>query len=269
MQHTSGYINVGNERLHYLKTGSGKELLLAFPGYGHEGASMLAFAPHLSNKYTCLFIDHPHHGRSHWQPSTVFTRAMLKSLCLDLMKEYNADKLSLLGFSMGGRVCLTIIEELGAQVDKATLIASDGLAPNKYYFFFTRTAIGRAMFNKMLNNPKPCAKIVGRLKEYKWISEWQHKFVSHYIGNEAVRKQLSMVWPAMSGLMPNRRKVVAQIEQYNIRITLFMGKYDKVIPAALGERFAKGTTKVKLHILDKGHNIIGADTAKQIAQTLL
>lgn len=269
MHHTSGYIKAGNEQLHYLKAGNGNKLLLAFPGYGHEGASMLEFVPHLAQQYTCLFIDHPHHGQSTWQPETTFTRSMLRDMCLDLMIEYKVDKLSLLGFSMGGRVCLTIIEELGDHVDKATLIASDGLAPNKYYFFFTRTALGRKMFSKMLNNPAPYAKVVTRLKDYKWISEWQHKFVSHYIGNEPVRKQLSLVWPAMSGLMPDQRKVLATIEQYNIQVTLFMGKYDKVIPAALGEKFAAGSTKVKLHILDKGHNIIDPDTAAQIAQTLL
>ncbi len=269
MHHTSGYIKAGNEQVHYLKTGSGSHLLLAFPGYGHEGNSMLPFAPYLAAHYTCIFIDHPHHGGSLWQQGAVFSRQMLKEMCLALMAQHHVKKISLLGFSMGGRVCLTIIEEMGELIDKVTLIASDGLSPNKYYFFFTRTAIGRTMFRRMLNDPAPYARVVTTLKDFKLISEWQHKFVSHYIGNEAVRKQLSLVWPAMSGLMPHQRKVLATIVRYNIQVTLFMGKYDKVIPAALGKKFASGATNLHLHILDKGHNIIGPDTAEQIAQTLL
>lgn len=265
----AGYITTGSEKLHYLKTGSGKKLLLAFPGYGHNGDSMLPFVPYLKDQYTCLLIDHPHHGLSKWQPQSALTRPMLREMCLALMKEYSVNKISLLGYSMGGRVCLTIIEELGQHVDKATLIASDGLARNKYYFFFTRTALGRTLFSRMLHNPQPYAWVVNWLKNHKWISEWQHKFVSYYISDEAIRRKLSLVWPAMSKLMPDKRKVLAAIEHNHIPVHLFMGRYDKVIPAVLGERFAAGAANVHLHILDKGHQIIGNDTAAPIAQTLL
>lgn len=269
MHQSSAYIAAGNHKIHYLRVGTGSQLLLAFPGYGHPGSSMLPIVQYLGSRYTCILIDHPHHGGSQWPQKAVFTRAMLRSMCIELMKEYNVNSLSLLGYSMGGRVSLTIIDELGAQVDRATLIASDGLARNKYYTFFTRTALGRWLFSNMLHKPQPYEKVISWLKNKKWITEWQHKFVSYYIGDEPTRTRLSRVWPAMSHLMPSKRKVQQAIEQHNIPVHLFMGRYDKVIPAALGERFAAGTTHVHLHLLDKGHQIIGPDTAQQIAQTLL
>ncbi len=269
MHHTSGYIKVGKEQLHYLKAGSGKKLLLGFPGYGHDGSSLLFFEPFLKQEYTCIFIDLPHHGLSQWSPGVTFTRQNLKSMCLELMREYNVNEINLLGYSMGGRVCQTIIEELPLSVSKMTLIAPDGLAPNKYYFFFTRVPLGSWLFQSMLARPEPYIKVLSWLKNNKWISEWQHKFVSHYISTEAIRKQLSLVWPTMSKLMPSRKKVRNIIENKQIPVHLFMGKYDKVIPAALGKKFAKDAKSVQLHILDKGHHIIGADTASLIAQTLL
>lgn len=269
MKPESCYISVGNLRLHYLKVGKGKKLLLGFPGYGHDAHSLLLIAPYLQDEYTCLFFDLPHHGQSTWPQLQPFTKHMLKEVTESILKEHNATTASLLGYSMGGRVCLNIIELLPGSVDKVTLVASDGLAPNGYYIFFTRTLIGKALFKNMLSSPHRYMKIVDWLKDRKWITEWQYKFVQYYTGDEANRKKLGLIWPAMRQLIPDLSMVKKNITGYGIHINLVMGKFDKVIPARLGERFARKTTGVTITILNKGHRVITQDTAQIIAQTLI
>ena len=269
MEHESCYIGVGNLRMHYLKTGKGRRLLLGFPGYGHSAHSLLDVAHQLTEEYTCLLIDLPHHGQSNWPAGSTCTQHMLGAITRQLLGEHGTDKASLLGYSMGGRVCLNIVELMPEKVDKVTLVASDGLAPNGYYIFFTRTIIGAALFRNTLSNPGRYMKIVEWLKARKWITEWQYKFVQYYTGDEANRKKLGLIWPAMRKLIPDLSKVKTNIRKYNIHINLVMGKFDKVIPAALGHRFARNTAQVTVTTLNKGHRVITPETAKEIAQTLI
>jgi pimeloyl-ACP methyl ester carboxylesterase len=268
MKPESCYISVGNLRLHYLKTGGGRRLLIGFHGYGHDANSLLLLAPYLQEEYTCLFIDLPYHGLS-TSPIQTFTKHMLKKITEQLLTEHNASTISLLGYSMGGRVCLNIIELMPDKVDKVTLIASDGLAPNGYYIFFTRTIIGKALFTNMLNKPGRYMKIVDWLNKNKWITDWQYKFVQYYTGDENNRKKLGLIWPAMRQLLPDLSVVKKNIAKYDIHINLVMGKFDKVIPARLADRFAGRMIGVTITTLNKGHRVITPDTAETIAQTLI
>lgn len=269
MQYTSHHIAVGKEQIHYLEVGHGPQLLVGFPGYGHNAHSLLPLAQYLDTTYTCVLADMPHHGNSRWTPGVVFTKAMLVQLITSLLDQYKCPKISLLGYSMGGRVCLTIIEELPQYVERATLIASDGLVNNKYYTFVTGTVLGKRLFAHLLTHPAPYHKMILLLKRARLISPWQYKFISYYTGDPMIRKKLSLIWPAMSALIPSAPAVHKAIRQYNIQVHLFMGKFDKVIPASHGRQFAAGNTNIHLHILEKGHSIIGYDTAREIAGTLL
>ena len=269
MSESSHYIQAGSQQLHYLSTGSGKQLLLAFHGYGHDAESLLLFAPYLADKYTTLFIDLPHHGKSEWPDNDVFSRKALLSVTRDLMKACGVEKVSLMGYSMGGRVCCTLIEDMPDCIDKVVLMASDGLSLNPHYYFFTQTALGKMMFTSMLKGPELYFNFVSRMKKMGWINESQYKFVVHYLGDEPARLKLGQIWPCMSELMPDRKKVKAAIDNRNIKVDLFMGRYDRVMPPALAENFKSGLESVQLHILEKGHRVFGPDNAEMIAQTLL
>ena len=51
---------------------------------------------------------------------------------------FAVDKVALAGYSMGGRVCLTITELLPELIDRVLLIASDGLVFNPLYFLLQK-----------------------------------------------------------------------------------------------------------------------------------
>src|ERR1035437_6177764 len=132
MNNESRYISAGKEQLHYLKMGSGKRLLLAFHGYSNDAELYRPLQEYLSKDYTILSFDLPHHGKSKWAEDIQFTKKDLMTMVETLKAEYHVDKVSLLGYSMGGRVCLTILEYMPASIDKVALIATDGLTVNFY-----------------------------------------------------------------------------------------------------------------------------------------
>lgn len=264
-----GYISVGEEKLHYLVWGSGKRLLLAFHGYGNDAAIFNPFVDYLNEAYTILSFDLPHHGNSKWTEGTPLTKKDLVALVDTLKEQYKVDKISLLGYSMGGRICLTIVECVPASIDKVVLIATDGMTVNFYYYFFTRTYFGRKLFRYMLEKPDSFLNIIDWLRKKNLVDASRHKFFMNYLRPEPSRKFLLQVWPGLRHLVPSPAKLKQAIRKHHIPVSIFMGTYDKIMPPSLAEKFKTGLDTAQLYILEKGHRVFDNENAQQIAERLL
>jgi pimeloyl-ACP methyl ester carboxylesterase len=269
MDEQSKYVSIGKEKLHYLQWGNGGRLLLAFHGYGDDASIFSPFLEHLTKDYTILSFDLPHHGNSKWTDNTKFSQKDLVELVNALSATYKVEKISLLGHSMGSRVCLAILEFMPAAIDKVALIAADGLSINLYYYFLTRTFIGKKLFKKMMEQPGFFFSVVNWLNKKNLVNASRHKFVMNFMHSETGRNLLLQVWPGMSDIIPSPTKLKRLIRQYNIPVSIFMGANDRITPPHLGKNFKSGLDTVQLHILEKGHRVFDHENAAQIAQSLL
>ncbi len=265
-----GYISTGEGQLHYLKYGNGPHLLLAFHGYGDDARSFRVMAPLLEKQYTLISINLPHHGGSQWPDNPVFGKEVLRTLVAGLLQQSSRDKLSLIGYSIGGRVCLSIIELMPDQIEKVVLIAPDGLKLNLLYYFATRTMAGRSLFRNFLTGGKKYNRLIDGLYNFSLIDPSRYKFVMRYLDNEDQRQLLLRVWPAMSMLLPDIRIVKAHIRRYRIPVDIFMGRYDHVIPLKLAQQFRKNMPDhVQVHVLEKGHVMFDTASVQKMAECLL
>jgi pimeloyl-ACP methyl ester carboxylesterase len=249
--------------------GEGKRLLLAFHGYGHEGSTLHIFTPWLQAAYTCYFIDLPHHGGSHWPEKAALQPAGLAKLAQYCMDKEQVTQFSLLGYSMGGRICLQLVELLPAQIDKVTLLATDGLETDLFYYLMVRNPLGKSFFKMLTERPERILQLLNWLHRKGWLAAQLHKIATYHLGNAASRDLLSRVWPAMAALIPNRKKVRNSIQQFKIPVAIFMGRYDKLMPPARAQRFAAGLPTVQVEVLEKGHRVFDAGNAGLIAASLL
>lgn len=264
----SGYISVGNRQLHYLQTGSGNKLLIAFHGYGNTAAIFSDLCEALSSSYTCVSIDLPHHGKSVWDDSGL-THEQTIVLIRDLMQRNGVSKVSLLGYSLGGRVCLKLAELLPESIDKIVLIASDGLRFNSFYYFLTRTISGKILFKSFLNNPQKYSIVIKAARKLGMVNELKYSFAMRYIHAAEDRAFLLKVWPCMSLLIPDMDILKQNVQKHRIGVGLFMGRYDNIIPVTMGESFKSYIPSCELVVVDKGHKVIDADTIPLIAKFIL
>lgn len=255
-------------QLHYLQMGRGKQLLLAFHGYNNDAGLFRPFEKEIGARYTIISVDLPHHGKSNWGKEELSVQ-MLQELINHLKRKYLAEKISLLGYSMGGRACLKIVECCSEDIDKVVLMASDGLRFNFFYYFLTRIAAGKRLFKSFIEKPGKYLPLVERLKKWKWIDESRYKFAMQYLHTDEKRQFLHNVWPSMSALIPLTRKVKANIRKKNIALYIYMGKYDRIIPPKLAADFCKGLPNAKLTILEKGHRLTDEECVAEIAKCLL
>jgi len=269
MAPTSCFLSVAGEQLHYYSWGSGKKLLLAFHGYGNSAGIFEPFVEPLCHEFTILSFDLPHHGLSRWQGAAPLPVAAFVEGIQALMAEHGVQQASLMGYSMGGRVCMSLLVQAPALADKLLLLAPDGLTAGGMYRFLTRTVAGRWVFRSLIERPAGYIGVLKLLRRWKLIKPSLYEFAMFYIEDRNMRLTLAKRWPSVSAFLPRRAQVRATIRKYNTPVFIFMGRHDKIIPPQLAFRFQKGLKTVHVQVLERGHRIFDLSNAALIAQSLL
>lgn len=268
MGYQSGFVQAGDFKLHYLKIGTGPKLLIGFHGYGRDASIFLPFERYLKNDYTFYSIDLPHHGRSACDNITM-EKSDLVMLVENLLAEMQVEKAALLGYSIGGRAVLSIVELMPEQIDRVLLMASDGLRFNPLYFFLTSTYIGSRLFTHFLTRPQKYFPFINWLRDRKIIDTHKHSFAMWYLQADTTRAFLLKAWPCLKKIVPRPRVVRAAIAAHSLPVHIFMGAYDKVIPPKLAHGFKRNLKTVHLYILNKGHRVMDSDSLPEISACLL
>lgn len=267
MQIQPGFINYLDNQVHVLKMGSGPKLLIAFHGFGNDAWIFKPVAEAFADTYTVVSVDLPGHGKTTWN-KTYFEKQDVMAIIQGIKIEAGVEQVSLMGFSLGARVCLSVIELQPDWIDQLFLLAPDGLKKNFWYHAATRNVIGKLLFKRILQNPDAWLQYVDKLRQWQVIDASRFKFAKAYLRDEKVRHQLGYVWPVTSKLMVSTLLAKWHIRKYKIATHLYMGKHDRIFPPRQGEKFIKGLKTAKLHILDEGHNIINERLVKELKEVI-
>ena len=106
------YVLFRRSRFHYSRWGEGNRVLFAFHGYGESAASFRFLAAALARDFTVIAIDMPFHGETEWNEGHLFAPGDLLGLLSEIAAGLpgGGEEWSLLGYSMGGRVALQLVE---------------------------------------------------------------------------------------------------------------------------------------------------------------
>jgi len=264
--YTSGTVQAGNCTLHYLKRGTGPRLAIALHGFGND-ATILGFLHH--EAYTVICMDLPHHGDSELDETAVLDKATMLQIVHQLMAAQGVQQVALAGYSMGGRVALTILEQDPGIVERLVLIAPDGLRFNYFYYFLTRTVTGRFLFRDFVRRGPWYLKCFTWIDRLRLISKSKYKFATQQIQSDEARTFLRKAWQATNQLIPDLDKVSELIRIYHIPVHLLMGAYDKIIPLKHAAAFRKNMPGVVVHSFQRGHGLTEDASVQQMAAQCL
>ena len=89
------------------------------------------------------------------------------------------------------------------------------------------------------------------------IHEKLSDFLHNSLNTREKRQQVWDVWMCFRDIVPNIPNVQSIINQHDISIHLYFGKYDRIIPPEIGESFVKGLkNKSGLHVVEMGHVMV-------------
>ncbi len=267
----SAFLQFRSSRIHYLYGGHGGKLLFYFHGYGESGRSIQVLEPFLQKQYSIVAIDLPFHGKTQWNEGLEFTVSDLGEIMDEIrLKHFSAvSSLTLAGYSMGGRVVLSLLQEKFALTDKVLLMAPDGLTVNVWYWLATQAGAGRRLFYLTMQKPGWFFSILKTGRRLGLVNQSIYKFVHYYIDDERVRKELYDRWVCMRRFRPDISVIRSVIKEHSIPVRLLYGRHDRIITPGKGRKFCKGLGDLcQLEIVNTGHQVVHPKNAEVICKML-
>lgn len=149
--------NVNGIKINYEQKGQG-DIIVLLHGWGSNIKLFANLIDLLSVKYTVVAMDMPGFGESEEPPSAWCVEDYAKFV-IDFMKDYNAEKIMLLGHSFGGRVIIKLNSrnDLPFEITKVILVDSAGILPPKsnkksfrtYYYKAGKAVLSTGIVKKL------------------------------------------------------------------------------------------------------------------------
>ncbi len=258
------YLKYGEYNMAYQVFGHGREVMLAFQGFGRDAEDFKILEPSLGAKYTIVSFDLFFHGNSD-APSSIYSNSEykefmpidLKNIIDQYLLKHQVERFSLLAYSLGGRISFQIIEIFPDRIDKVLLFAPDGLKYGWWYNVATKTIIGSHLSYKLIKSPCILFFFLLITNRLGLLKNSVYKFLNLQLGSPSKRKMIFDVHIFFRNIHPNISKVQGIINEKDISLHLFFGRHDAIIPPSSGRKFMKGINDKKaFHILESGHHLI-------------
>lgn len=232
--------------LNFERKGNGKEILVLLHGFMENLTIWSDMEPYLSKDFSLLKIDLPGHGRSEVM-AEVQTMDLMAEEVKKVLDDQKAEKIHLLGHSMGGYVSLAFAEKYPQYLKSLTLFFST-------YF------------------PDDEEKKEQRIKSYRIIKDAFAHYARAGVPNlfntnerdilegkieTALKTALSTdnlgALASVKGMVERTDKKHI-MENLEAKILVLAGKHDHAVKTDLLIRHLPDRTNIKSYILDCGHN---------------
>jgi pimeloyl-ACP methyl ester carboxylesterase len=234
--------------------GNGPKALLAFHGYGQEGHYYDTMARTLQPDYTVFSIDLFFHGQSTLSKADQpLTKKKLQEFVQELLEKEKIQRFSVMAFSMGGKFALTVLEKFHNQMEELYLIAPDGIKTHLLYSIATYPGWLQGMFKRIVLRPTRFFKTLNWLERKQWVNSGLVKFAHWQMDSPQKRLRVYRSWTGFSNLVFDTRKIVRLLNQSNIEVTIFLGKYDQIISQNRLQVFLNALKRKNLVVLQTGH----------------
>lgn len=261
--------------LAYRTFGHGPKALLAFHGFGRTGEDFHILEGPLGERCTVYAFDLHFHGASPAYPhraDTPFTPQELAHFFAAFADAQGCAKVTLLGYSLGGRMVLNLLEQLPERVERAFLVAPDGLKTRPWYRGLAASRFGRWAYKRFVEHPARIHAVVDVLRATRLMNERMHRFLKGQTDSRAKRQLVHDVWLSYRLIEPELARVAAHAEAYGFPVHLIFGTHDRVIRprqgAALRQHFAPGSPLVTQEELPFGHVLVTRELGMLMAVRL-
>ncbi|MBS1731458.1 MAG: alpha/beta hydrolase [Bacteroidetes bacterium] len=251
--------------------GQGSKILFCLHGYGDSGDSFYFLEKYLGKAYCIIAPDLPLHGSTKWDKKNAFLPSdLLQWIILICKKEgislSNENKIHLLGYSMGGRLALSLFSASPNDFEMMALFCPDGLHENFWHFISTQTKAGNFLFQKTMFHPGWFFQLMEGAYQIKILNKSVYKFVHHYLDDPQARDLLYKRWTLFRKFKPSIPLVKKLVLKNKIPLTLVFGNYDRIILSSRSTYLKKNNPQVKVLILNAGHQIMREKYWPEIAR---
>jgi len=253
-----------NSTIAYQIFGTGKELLIAFHGYGKDAQSLKVLEKQCSKKFTILSIDLFFHGFSEWKEPKEPTQKDWKAIIIQLLAVFNNPaKFSVFGYSIGGQAATCTAWLFKEQINTLWLMAATGVGNDGWYHLAVNTNLGNSLFKKFIAAPNFILSPLKWFTVLRIFSPAYKAFIERKIDTEEKRALLYKRWMVLKNFGVYSSKLKNSLNKNNSTVLLVYGKKDTVVTPQAGKLFAKGIRNITLLLPNEGHHILTDEVLKE------
>ena len=254
-------------KLAYTSRGNGSDIHLIFHGFGQSHEDMLPFESIIQSNQRFIFIDMFFHGRSVWRESDqLLSKSIWAKIVVELMAKEEFEEFHLIGYSMGGKFALLTCELFPSLVKSLTLLAPDGIKTGLFYSLSSYPARFNPVFRNVVFTPRRFFSVIDGLQQIGLLESSLVKFVKNEMRSRSKRAQVYLTWRVLSGIDPNLRLLVSEIRSRQIPVTLFLGKFDKMITEKNLSRFISKIPHIQTNVIPVGHGKLIEEAVKNMLE---
>lgn len=241
-------------RLFFEQMGEGPEVYLIFHGFGQSHLDMLPFARLIQPGQRFLFFDLFFHGKSSWRdPAGFLTKEIWCKIIQEILSQEEFTDFHLVGYSMGGKFSLLTFELFPEQVKSLTLLAPDGIKTGLFYNLNSYPPYFHSLFKGVVFKPQRFFGIMDGLHSVGILETSLIKFVKTQMQTRSMRAQVYLTWKVFGNIQLSLGKIIQFSRREQTPITLFTGKFDKMVTSENLKRFSTKIPHLKAVTLPVGH----------------
>jgi pimeloyl-ACP methyl ester carboxylesterase len=247
--------------INYTISGNGKKILVCLHGYDENADTFDIFCKPLVNDYTSICIDMPFHGKTSWKESaaTGMGGHDWEEIIDRILKQETrfVTQFTLVGYSMGGRIALSLFEYMPQKIEKLILLAPDGFTNNFWYWLATQTYLGNRLFRFSVHHPAWVLQLAKMLYTFRIINFGVLKLARHYLEDKELAEQLYARWTCFRKSRPDFNKIIQSATENQTPVRLVFGKFDHLILQRHATTFCQSMGSLcKLTVINSGHHLL-------------
>lgn len=264
MHHRSFKIELKNAVFNCRVLGNGKNVIVAFHGFGQNGD---AFIPMIRNNSDRIIysIDLPYHGHTIIKSNlTAISATLILELMVKLIEETELSYFSLLGYSIGTKFCISIFEKYYDKVDHMWLLAPDIIGTNIWYKIATYNGLTRRIFRFFMDTPWPILYVGEKLTRYKIFHREVLTLLERSLGTQKKRNVVYNTWISLKKLRWSLKRLESTFNKADSKIVFVYGDQDQLIRRRKIEQICRKIEKLNIVTLQGGgHQSIIKDFAEE------
>ncbi|MFK7922170.1 MAG: alpha/beta fold hydrolase [Bacteroidia bacterium] len=247
------HIDLPQARLALLEAGEGSNVLLCLHGYEQRKELFLPLFEQIPTGWQIVLLDLPLYGQTQWYDyQQTMTADFLADFWAAFAERYAGSRLHLFGFSMGGKVALSLQSSVRRGALSVSLMAPDGIRSNFWHRVIS-SPLGLRLNDWLDRHPQWVLTPSTCLRKLRLLDPLSYRVVKLSYETEAGRERKSRQLRLYAPLNVDFAALKAQKQT---RWLLIWGKSDKILDASLAQDFLKILPQTQLHILDGGHMLI-------------
>lgn len=259
--------------LNYEILGNGTEPLLVFHGIGQTGKECFsAFERELGSHFKICAFDLPFHGGSaplfqadRWdRGNEPVSPEEWRAFLAGFLSEQGISRFSIAGFSLGGRFALATLDLFFDRIDKAFLIAPDGVIDQPIYRLATGSRMMRGAFFSVMKRRKALQRFAGMLQNLGLIHISVTRVLNRLTASDEHALLVFRSWVNLRKLKASGEFYRKDSSVFEGKVFLFLGKYDHLVKERDVSPLLRKLDRSQVIWLNSGHTTSVDATAAEI-----